>query len=204
MLPTLALSSVAVGLWASRRGPGLPATSARRTSGSCSWCLALPLLAFWGLALGGSFAIGYRHMQPVIEGADTLANVLVEMQRDTRHFARRQRTWLRSLRDAVWMDPDDQDGILKAVDLETRRMRDVVCLGARLLDGIRVDESGNYLVSHWEGQLYRIDAYGTPVEILDLQPEGLNAADFEYVAETRTLVIPTFVGNRVVAYRFTE
>ena len=46
-------------------------------------------------------------MQPVIDGADTLANVLVEMQKDTRHFARRQRTWLRAERDAVWMHPDD-------------------------------------------------------------------------------------------------
>jgi tRNA A37 N6-isopentenylltransferase MiaA len=42
--------------------------------------------------------------------------VLVEMQKDTRHFARRQRTWLRSLRDAVWMDPDDEDGLMKTVE----------------------------------------------------------------------------------------
>jgi tRNA dimethylallyltransferase len=61
-------------------------------------------------------AIGYRHMQPVIDGADTLANVLAEMQRDTRHFARRQRTWLRSLRDAVWMQPDDEEGLLETVE----------------------------------------------------------------------------------------
>ena len=61
-------------------------------------------------------AIGYRHMQPVIDGVDTMANVLAEMQRDTRHFARRQRTWLRSLRDAVWMHPDDEDGLHKTVE----------------------------------------------------------------------------------------
>ena len=29
------------------------------------------------------------------------------MQRDTRQFARRQRTWLRGVPDAVWVDPDD-------------------------------------------------------------------------------------------------
>jgi len=60
--------------------------------------------------------IGYRHMQPVIDGADTLANVLAEMQRDTRQFARRQRTWLRSLRDAVWMQPDDEEDLRKTVE----------------------------------------------------------------------------------------
>jgi hypothetical protein len=67
-----------------------------------------------------------------------------------------------------------------------------------------VDEGGHYLVSHWEGQLYRIAPDGTPVEILDLMPDGLNVADFEYVTDTRTLIIPTFLGNRVVAYRFTR
>ena len=36
-------------------------------------------------------AIGYRHMWPVVEGSDTLANALPVMQRDTRRFARRQR-----------------------------------------------------------------------------------------------------------------
>lgn len=70
----------------------------------------------WGPELPCMRAIGYRHMQPVIDGADTLANVLVGMQKDTRHFARRQRTWLRSLREAVWMHPDDEDGLEKKVE----------------------------------------------------------------------------------------
>jgi tRNA dimethylallyltransferase len=70
----------------------------------------------YGPELSCMRAIGYRHMQPVIDGADTLANVLVEMQRDTRHFARRQRTWLRSLRDAVWMEPEDEEELQEAVE----------------------------------------------------------------------------------------
>jgi tRNA dimethylallyltransferase len=36
-------------------------------------------------------SIGYRHLMPVVDGADTLANALAAMQVDTRHFARRQR-----------------------------------------------------------------------------------------------------------------
>jgi tRNA dimethylallyltransferase len=56
-------------------------------------------------------AIGYRHMQPVIEGRDTLTHVLEQMQRDTRQFARRQRTWFRGVPDADWVHPDDWDGI---------------------------------------------------------------------------------------------
>ena len=50
-------------------------------------------------------AIGYRHIVPVMQGHDTLANALEAMRRDTRHFARRQLTWLRRVPDAVWVDP---------------------------------------------------------------------------------------------------
>jgi tRNA dimethylallyltransferase len=61
-------------------------------------------------------AIGYRHMSPVVEGSDTLANALVEMQRDTRRFARRQRTWLRKVPEARWVHPEDREAILGAVE----------------------------------------------------------------------------------------
>lgn len=61
-------------------------------------------------------AIGYRHMEPVIQGRDTLANALVAMQRDTRRFARRQRTWLRAVPEVVWMDARDRDAIARRVD----------------------------------------------------------------------------------------
>ena len=70
----------------------------------------------YGPELRSMQAIGYRHIQPVVDGADTLANALVEMQRDTRRFARRQRTWLRSVRQALWMDPGDQKAILRCVE----------------------------------------------------------------------------------------
>jgi tRNA dimethylallyltransferase len=70
----------------------------------------------YGPELSCMRAIGYRHMQPVIDGVETLANVLVEMQKDTRQFARRQRTWLRGHRETVWMHPDDEDGLQRAVE----------------------------------------------------------------------------------------
>jgi tRNA dimethylallyltransferase len=65
----------------------------------------------YGPELPSMQAIGYRHMQPVIEGTETLRNVLEQMKRDTRQFARRQRTWFRGVREAVWVHPDDFAGI---------------------------------------------------------------------------------------------
>jgi tRNA dimethylallyltransferase len=52
----------------------------------------------------------------VVDGLDTLVNALEAMRRDTRRFARRQRTWWRAIPEAVWMHPEDADGIAKAVE----------------------------------------------------------------------------------------
>ncbi|HET6305426.1 MAG TPA: tRNA (adenosine(37)-N6)-dimethylallyltransferase MiaA [Myxococcota bacterium] len=70
----------------------------------------------YGPELRSLQAIGYRHLHPVVDGLDTLANALEAMRRDTRRFARRQRTWWRGVPEAVWMNPEDADSIAKAVE----------------------------------------------------------------------------------------
>jgi len=107
----------------------------------------------------------------------------------------------------IWLDGDDLlvgntgDAMLKAVSLEDRRVSDVVCLGSGVLDGIRIDNAGNYLISHWEGKVYVVTRSGEVVRVIDTSSEGLNTADFEYIREKGLLVIPTFLGNSVVAYQ---
>ena len=70
----------------------------------------------YGPELRSMQSIGYRHIQPVVDGIDTLANALVEMQRDTKRFARRQRTWLRKVSEVRWMDPSDADAVYRAAE----------------------------------------------------------------------------------------
>jgi tRNA dimethylallyltransferase len=70
----------------------------------------------YGPELRSMQAIGYRHINPVVDGSDTLANALEAMRRDTKRFARRQRTWLRKIEDAVWIDPRDRDAVLRRVE----------------------------------------------------------------------------------------
>ncbi|NNL84798.1 MAG: tRNA (adenosine(37)-N6)-dimethylallyltransferase MiaA [Myxococcales bacterium] len=48
-------------------------------------------------------AIGYRHMQPVLDGQESLAGVRASMVRDTKQYARRQRTWFRHVDGACWI-----------------------------------------------------------------------------------------------------
>ncbi len=78
--------------------------------------------AGYGPELASMRAIGYRHMQPVIDGQATLADVLEAMKRDTRQFARRQRTWFRGEAGVEWMDPANTGAIAARVEafLEAR------------------------------------------------------------------------------------
>jgi sugar lactone lactonase YvrE len=92
------------------------------------------------------------------------------------------------------------DGFLKAVNLNDKSVRNVVCLGAGIIDGIRVTAAGNYLVSHWEGQVYEITPSGEVVEVLDVKDQNLNVADFEFLMDRNLLLAPTYMGNRVAAY----
>ena len=95
------------------------------------------------------------------------------------------------------------DGCFKAADLVTKRIETIACLGAGVVDGIRVDNQGNYLVSHWEGQTYVITPSGQITEVMDTIGD-INVADFEFIKEKNLLVVPTFIGNKVVAYKFVE
>jgi tRNA dimethylallyltransferase len=70
----------------------------------------------YGPELPSMQAIGYRHMTPVAEGRETLANAQVAMQRDTRRFARRQRTWLRKVPEAIWVEPSEEARISALVE----------------------------------------------------------------------------------------
>ena len=92
------------------------------------------------------------------------------------------------------------DGCLKSVDPVCKKITKIACLGARVLDGIRVDNQGNFLVSHWEGQIYLVTPAGQVKEILDTMPAKVNSADFEFIKEKNLLIIPTFTDNRVMAY----
>ena len=58
-------------------------------------------------------SIGYRHMNTVADGHDTLEGALESMQRDTRHFARRQRTWLRKVEDVHWVNPAQDEQLTR-------------------------------------------------------------------------------------------
>jgi hypothetical protein len=66
-------------------------------------------------------------------------------------------------------------------------------------DGIERYKNG-WIVSNWNGQIYHIDDTGKVTMVLDTQGEKLNSADIEVIEEKDLLIVPTFFGNKVVAY----
>ncbi len=69
-------------------------------------------------------------------------------------------------------------------------------------DGIVRLENGDFITSSWKGEIFYIDGKDwSKTQLLDTREESINAADIDFIPETKTLLIPTFFHNRVMAYK---
>ncbi len=88
------------------------------------------------------------------------------------------------------------------VDLETGgATRHVAVEGFGMIDGLRTYADDAWVISNWQGRTQLVRADGSVQLLLDTTAQKIQAADLEYVAASKTLLIPTFFDNRVVAYR---
>ncbi len=67
------------------------------------------LAAGYRQAATASAAIGYKELVRHLDGEISLDEAVELVKRDTRRYAKRQRTWLRGQRGIVWIDADDGD-----------------------------------------------------------------------------------------------
>lgn len=67
-------------------------------------------------------------------------------------------------------------------------------------DGVvRVDKN-TYLISSWPGEVYYVNEKGESQKLLDTKDQKISAADIEYDSKSKTLYVPTFYANSVMAY----
>ena len=71
----------------------------------------------------------------------------------------------------------------------------------RSTDGIEPIDQQNFLVSAWIGTMYVVNQDGSVKEILNTKEQKVNCADIGFDQKNRIVFVPTFNGNRVVAYR---
>ena len=68
------------------------------------------------------------------------------------------------------------------------------------LDGIENIEGNNFIISCWEGALWHVNTDGTKHLLMDTRAEKRNTADIGFDPATKTVYVPTFFRNTVVAY----
>lgn len=67
-------------------------------------------------------------------------------------------------------------------------------------DGIEPVGNGDFIVSCWAGVIYLVKADGNKEVLLDTRDQKINSADIGYDPATRTVYVPTFWKNGIVAY----
>lgn len=70
------------------------------------------------------------------------------------------------------------------------------------VDGVVPVGKDEYIVSSWHGEIYFVDAKGKATKMLDTQDQKISAADIWYDDKTKTVYVPTFFANSVMAYSF--
>ncbi len=85
------------------------------------------------------------------------------------------------------------------VDINTK-MKETLADSIGGGDGIVAYED-QYMVSSWNGEVFLVDNAGATTLLLDTKSTGQNAADICYIADKNLLLVPTFFGNTVAAYK---
>lgn len=60
--------------------------------------------------------LGYRHSGMFVQGKWTKAEMVEQLQQDTRRFAKRQLTWFRGMKDIIWQDNSNPLASVEIID----------------------------------------------------------------------------------------
>ena len=109
-----------------------------------------------------------------------------------------------AIRDGKLIFGNNGDTKVKMIDLGSKSVTTLADMGGGTIDGIEIADGDDYLVSLWEGKLFRMTPGGAAEKLLDTTMTGVNCANFAYIPSKGLLLVPTFADNRVVAYELVE
>ncbi len=69
------------------------------------------------------------------------------------------------------------------------------------LDGIVILAENEFIISNYRGILYHVKADGTKQILLDTRANGIMSNDISFNSKTKTLYVPSFRTNQVIAYK---
>jgi hypothetical protein len=67
-------------------------------------------------------------------------------------------------------------------------------------DGLVIIDDSTYIASRWQGEIYLVKN-GKEHLLLDTKADTSNTADIDYIPAQKLVLVPTFLKNRVVAYK---
>jgi len=86
------------------------------------------------------------------------------------------------------------------IDMPTKKM-EVLIEDAGGVDGLEKDNDGNFVFSHWAGRIF-VNKNGKTSKVFDSSEQSINSADIDFASKLNLVLVPTFMDNRVVAYKF--
>jgi len=97
------------------------------------------------------------------------------------------------------------DGCLKVVNLSDKKISTLACFGSgSIMDGIQKEGNENYLISDYNGRIFRVSKTGQKTELLNRTAPQKTCADFDYIPDKKLLVIPSLYDNRLTCYKITK
>jgi hypothetical protein len=67
-------------------------------------------------------------------------------------------------------------------------------------DGLVIIDDSTYIASRWQGEIYLVKN-GKEHLLLDTKADSSNTADIDYIPAEKLVLVPTFLKNKVVAYK---
>lgn len=111
-------------------------------------------------------------------------------------------------------DMDNANGVLavgsvlyaltngKLQKIDAQKNRTIIAEGLEgNTDGIVQVKDNEFVISGWQGIIYYVKGDGSKEVLLDTRGQKSNTADIWYHAASRTVYVPTFFKNTIVAYK---
>lgn len=93
-------------------------------------------------------------------------------------------------------------GELFAIDFDSMQ-KDKLADGLNGADGVIKVANDTYLVSDWNGEIFLIDPAGQKTSLLNTKEEKINTADLGFMPDKNIVLVPTFGGHSLAAYKLT-
>ena len=88
------------------------------------------------------------------------------------------------------------------VDIQTKKAT-LLVEDAGGVDGLERNNTGELVFSNWPGRIF-IHRNGKTVKLLDTTAQELKTADVDFALKLNLLLVPTFFGNQIVAYKIVD